>query len=96
MKRILLSILFIGVSLHAEMPAYGTPEYNAMLKRAGQMAGIKSGCQTQAKLVCYMENNAKELCNKVGIDTYYSTCLNLSSFETGTAEKRDVVRALSK
>jgi len=96
MRKILLSMLFIGISLHADMPAYGTPEYNAIIKRAGQMAGIKSGCQTQAKLACYMENDAKELCNKVGINTYYSTCLNLSSFETGTAEKRDIVKALRK
>lgn len=68
-------------------------EFLAITKRAGKLSRIKSGCKTQAKLACYMENKYKNLCNKVGIDKYYQTCLNLSSFETGTADKEDVVKA---
>ena len=60
------------------------------------MASTKSGCKTQAQITCYTENNAKALCNKVGIKTYYSTCLNLSSFEDGAAEKSHIVSALRK
>lgn len=69
-------------------------EFRAITKRAGKLAAIKSGCKTQAELTCYMENKYKNLCNKVGLDKYYQTCLKLSSFESGTADKEDVVKAL--
>ena len=95
-KLFLITIIGTGIFLYADMPAYGTPEFKQILKRASEVAAIKSGCKTQAELTCYLENEDQALCKKVGINTYYQTCLNLSDIETGTADKKDVIKALKK